>query len=124
MVAAGGQRHHARTAAQGTLCTQENGPTKTAIPANQQDMAELAFMSARRATLQTRQVAGRQSTRTDVDALERLRRRLQIIEHQLSNHIRRAAREQSQLQTDERHRQVGPHRHTQYPAGIGTQPRR
>jgi hypothetical protein len=124
MFTARGHGHHARTAAQGTLCAQQDGATKAAITADQQDVAEFAFMGGWSPARQTRQRTGRQATCTDGDAVKRLGGGLQIVEHQRPNHVCSITSEQTQFQADERHRQVSPHRSAEYSAGISAQPRR
>ncbi|MNL42358.1 hypothetical protein D3C87_1648100 [compost metagenome] len=63
-------RHHARATAQRSLRTQQDRAAKTSIAADQQHVTELAFVGSGRAAGQTRQIASRQATRTDVDAIK------------------------------------------------------
>ncbi|MCY1241003.1 hypothetical protein D9M72_538810 [compost metagenome] len=118
----GGQRNHARTAAQSTLCTQQNCPTVTAITANEQHMAELAFVGCRCPGHQTRQVSDTQAPSRERSTVQQLRISLQIVEHQLTRHIRGITGEQPHLQANERDRQVGMHCITKDAARIRAQP--
>ncbi|MNN39415.1 hypothetical protein D3C81_1534510 [compost metagenome] len=119
MFAASRHRHHAGTAAQRTLGAEQDRATQPAITADQQHVAEPAFMGSGCARGKARQIAGREATGTGRCALKQLRIGMQVVEHQLTYDIRRITGEQPRFQADEGDRQIRSHRTAEDATGIG-----
>ncbi|MCY1401380.1 hypothetical protein D9M71_164970 [compost metagenome] len=93
------------------------------LAADDQYPAELPLVCSRWPRRQARQARSTQAPGHTCNLRDDCWLGLQVIEHQRTDTIRRLPREQTELETNEGHRQLRPHGTTQHLPGIGTQPR-
>ncbi|EXF42499.1 hypothetical protein BAY1663_05100 [Pseudomonas sp. BAY1663] len=121
MLRPGRQRHHAGTAAQRRLGSEQRGAAGAEFAADYQHLAEAALVRHRRTRCYPCQGRPVESHGLACDLRDDLWIGLQVVEHQCTDAIRPIRGEQAKLEADEGHAELGTHGLAQHPPGIGAE---